>query len=736
MSNWITTAEVPHASHYYYFRKCFDATAKSRLSARVCADTRYQLYLNGKMIGEGPCQGPQYVRYYETYDLSRDLNDGENEILIKVLHIADDHFIASFHRERPALWFDGILQNGETCTPLSTDESWCCEREDAIRLIPRGFLSLPPFDEVLGASVRTPVAIHNFYEPIPDCGYNPYGLNDPYILKARLIPQMQTASPKAMRVVRRGKGFLELDAGIYTTAKVALRLCAKKGSVIRINYAECYAVCDPETGRPHTKAIRDDAACLPDASARSQHFDLLHTTGKEQTFETFWYRAFRFIRLEFEEDAELSCISAEFSSYFYPLDEDGSFCCSDERLNQMWCISRNTLLCCMHEIYVDCPHYEQQQYEMDSALEMLFTLRMASDMRMPHKSLIDLAHSQMPDGMLQANYPSTHVQIIPDFTLFWVLMLRDYLRYTGDLSTVQSLTGVLDKALEAFENLKNADGLISPTPYWHFVDWVPAWERGVPTGGDEEPLTVTCLMYAAALRAGAEICTALNRPMRADEYRARADEMINAVKLHCYDADAKLYRNVPSRREFSQHTTLWAILSGAVVGTEAESLIDRTFDGHVRVEKCTFSMNHYLFRALELADRYRYAPELFAGWQRMLDLHCTTWCENPDSPRSECHAWSSAPAYEFSAMVLGVYPTADGYKTVRIRPDFQTHALTWAKGSVPTPKGNILVEWKKSDGEIELSVALPNTDMQAEILLPNGTSLSQTQLNAQYTCKL
>jgi hypothetical protein len=120
----------------------------------------------------------------------------------------------------------------------------------------------------------------------------------------------------------------------------------------------------------------------------------------------------------------------------------------------------------------------------------------------------------------------------------------------------------------------------------------------------------------------------------------------------------------------------------------------------------------------------------------MLDLHCTTWCENPDSPRSECHAWSSAPAYEFSAMVLGVYPTADGYKTVRIRPDFQTHALTWAKGSVPTPQGNILVEWKKSDGEIELSVTLPNTDMQAEILLPNGTSLSQTQLNAQYTCKL
>ena len=735
MSHWITTAEVPNASHYYYFRKCFEATAGATLSARICADTRYQLFLNDKMIGEGPCQGPQFVRYYETYDLTPDLNNGENEILIKVLHIADDRFIATFHRERPALWFDGILQNGETVTHLSTDESWSCEREDAIRLVPRGFLSLPPFDEVLGDSVRTPVAIRNFYEPIPDIGYNPYGLNDPYILHKRIIPQMMTHPARELKIVRRGEGFIELDAGVYTTAKVSLSLQAKAGSVLNVFYAECYSVSDA-AGNITQKGVRDDADFHPTASARSYHFDVIHATGKEQRFSTFWYRAFRYIRIEFASDAGLECLAASYSPYFYPLDENGSFTCSDERLNQMWRISRNTVLCCMHEIYVDCPHYEQQQYEMDSALEMLFTLRMGADMRMPRKALIDLAHSQMPDGMLQANYPSTHVQIIPDFTLFWVLMLRDYLRYTGDVDTVRDLTGVLDKALEAFERLKNENGLISPTPYWHFVDWVPAWKRGVPTGGDDEPLTVACLMYVAALRAADEILTALGRPARAAEYRERVEAMTAAVAAHCYDESAGLYRNVPSRREFSQHTTLWAILSGAVRGEDAGKLLDRTFDGHERVELCTFSMNHYLFRALELADRYCYAPRLFEGWHKMLDLHCTTWCENPDSPRSECHGWSSAPAYEFSAMVLGVYPTANGYKSVRIKPDFQTHALTWAKGSVPTPQGNILVEWNKTGDEITLFVTLPNTDMQAQILLPNGTSLSQTQLNAQYTCKL
>ncbi len=735
MSYWIRTEEMPLSSHYYYFRKKFNTTGTSTLRARICADTRYQFFLNGKMIGEGPCQGPQYIRYYESYEISSDLKDGENEIEIKVLHVADDRFIATFHREHPALWFDGVLKNGEEETVLSADESWICEREDAIKLVPRGFLSLAPFDEVLGDSKRTPVQICKFYDPSPNYAYNAYGLNDPYVMHERIIPQMMTHPARELKIVRRGEGFIELDAGVYTTAKVALSIRAKKGTTLRVIYAECYAVPD-KTGRPTQKAMRDDASFHKDACACSYHYDVLHATGEEQHFSTFWYRAFRYVRIEFDANADFECLAASYSPYFYPLDENGSFACSDERLNEMWKISRNTVLCSMHEIYVDCPHYEQQQYEMDSALEMLFTLRMGADMRMPRKALIDLAHSQMPDGMLQANYPSTHVQIIPDFTLFWVLMLRDYLRYTGDLNTTRKLTGVLDKALEAFENLKNDDGLISPTPYWHFVDWVPSWERGVPTGGDDEPLTVACLMYVAALRAAAEVCCALGRTAKAEDYRARANAMIAAVKANCYDEAAGLYRNIPSRREFSQHTTLWAILSGAVCGKEAGELIDRTFDGHERVESCTFSMNHYLFRALELADRYCYAPKLFDGWHKMLDLHCTTWCENPDAPRSECHGWSSAPAYEFSAMVLGVYPTANGYKSVRIKPDFQTHALTWAKGSVPTPQGNILVEWKKSDGEIELSVTLPNTDMQAEILLPNGTSLSQTQLNAQYTCKL
>jgi hypothetical protein len=214
--------------------------------------------------------------------------------------------------------------------------------------------------------------------------------------------------------------------------------------------------------------------------------------------------------------------------------------------------------------------------------------------------------------------------------------------------------------------------------------------------------------------------------------------MIENVQAHCYDEAVGLYRNTPTVAEYSQHTTLWAILSGAVSGEEAGALLDRTFNAQVPVSVCSFSMGHYMFRALECGNRYdQYAKRQLQGWETMLDLHCTTWCENPDSPRSECHGWSSAPIYEFSAMVLGVCPTEDGYKSVRIQPRVHAYDLTWAKGTIPTPHGIITVAWEKADGKLTLEVTLPaHSALACEVVLPDGTTCTQTQTKANYTCKL
>ena len=110
---------------------------------------------------------------------------------------------------------------------------------------------------------------------------------------------------------------------------------------------------------------------------------------------------------------------------------------------------------------------------------------------------------------------------------------------------------------------------------------------------------------------------------------------------------------------------------------------------------------------------FRTTWQLVAGedWRWMLEQHCTTWCENPDNPRSECHGWSSAPLYENSAMVLGVKPAQLGCREIEIRPDVQGY--TWARGTVPTPLGYVAVEWKQGEA---LKISGPKGQVKRVVL--------------------
>ena len=736
MSFWIMADDRPTKPQFYNFSKEFEAPDKARLEASICGDTRYALYLNGNLVCEGPCQGSAYRTFYETEDLTPYLTTGKNTLVAKVMYVTEGHFISTFRSYAPAFWFDGKLTADGVTTTLGTDASWSCTREDACSL-EQGtdcYISIPPYEHWSGASVRTPIACIQSFEPDFDRAcFDECGINQKYIMFPRTLPAMQTEEYRPLQAVRSGKGFVEYDATSYTTAKLRFAFKAKAGSHIKLMFAECYRQTD-QNGT-HYKGLRDGYN-QPTAFLYGC-YDTVVATGEEQVFEPFWYRSFRFVRVECD-DPTLEITAFDYAFYHYPLDAAGTFTCSDPRYNKMWEISRHTVLCCMHEMYVDCPYYEQQQYDMDSALEMLFTLRMSMDDRMPIKSLTDFAHSQLPSGLLQANYPSIKTQIIPNFTLFWILMLRDYMRYCGtsaeNIKLLRSMIGTAAHALDGFDAYVLPNGLVGNTPYWHFVDWVPGWSGGIPSGNPDEPITVSTLMYAAALKAAAELYEMLGRSGTALDYRRKAEDAISAAYAHCYDKKAGLFRNKPSVNEYSQHTTLWAILSGAVQGKEAGELIDRTFNAKTPVAVCTFSMSHYMFRALELADRYdAYAKRQIEGWEKMLDLHCTTWCENPDDPRSECHGWSSAPIYEFSAMVLGVAPTAPGYDAVCIKPHPHAYDLSWASGTIPTPHGVISVAWEKHDGTFSMRVTLPDTAMRCEIVMPDGSTYTQTTADDQYS---
>jgi alpha-L-rhamnosidase len=85
------------------------------------------------------------------------------------------------------------------------------------------------------------------------------------------------------------------------------------------------------------------------------------------------------------------------------------------------------------------------------------------------------------------------------------------------------------------------------------------------------------------------------------------------------------------------------------------------------------------------------------------------------------HGWCSTPLVQMSAHVLGVTPSSPGFKTIAIQPHLCD--LTWAKGRVPTPHGDVAVSWTRESGKFTakftLEVDVP-TGCEADVTLPAG----------------
>jgi len=115
---------------------------------------------------------------------------------------------------------------------------------------------------------------------------------------------------------------------------------------------------------------------------------------------------------------------------------------------------------------------------------------------------------------------------------------------------------------------------------------------------------------------------------------------------------------------------------------------------------------------------YEETEKLWPMWQELLDLDLSTIPEIPGKyTRSDCHAWGSLLLYELPRRFLGVQILEPGYKKISIRP--MGLFLKQMSGTVPTPHGDVTIQWSVEDGEFKLQ---GNTPMPAELTLPNGVT--------------
>jgi hypothetical protein len=291
-------------------------------------------------------------------------------------------------------------------------------------------------------------------------------------------------------------------------------------------------------------------------------------------------------------------------------------------------------------------------------------------------------------------------------------MIHDYWWHRQDDAFLRArLTGMGD-ALAWFERrIDPQTGLLGPLSFWTFVDWAKEWvgseqggNRGAPEGAQEGGSGVVSLQLAMTLRHAAEVCRALGREEQARHYEQVAAGLRASVVRLCWDEKRRMFADTAAKRNFSQHANVLAVLSGAIEGDAARDLMQRVATDS-SLTQCTTYFRFYLLRAMKqvgLGDEYL---AMLGPWHDMLALGLTTFAEQPEPTRSDCHAWSASPIYEFVATVLGIEPASPGFATVRIEPHLGR--LQHAEGSLPHPKGDIGVALRRSQGGLSAKITLP-----------------------------
>lgn len=687
----------------YYFLKKVNVKKICKSIVNIFAEARYKLYINGALAAVGPCKQTSEIKYYDSVDISKFLKEGENLIKVSVLQLASGVYT------KKETYLESVMRNGSMLmclwgnagdTELISDESWEAAKENGIE-----FFFKPDYDFYNVTALCENVSVRykkNLEFEKAVCAGNVYRLDEETGTCSEMAIPLQKRPIPMMYFDK--KSFVNEKDSVYDAGKLTcgyIRLhCSGKGK-IKIIYAESRVF--KEEGRI-IKRRRDDENGIIIGD-----YDLIEADG-EIVFEPFWMKTFRYIKLELSGDIRIE--SFDYLETGYPIEISDQYDFGNDKDNKLFEISVNALKRCMHETYVDCPYYEQLQYTMDTYEQIMFTYQLTTDKALPEKAIDDFAKSYRAGGLTQSRFPTNKSQYIPGFSLFFIFMLYQHYKRFSDKKFVRKYIHIADGILDWF--LNRLDGyMVERSNMWDFIDYADGYDSGQIL--TREPIAVYSLMLVSALDKTSRMHNFLGSSI--SDYARMAENIKMEIKSRCFDAERGLYADSPSKGHFAQHTQIWAVLCGLEAGEKAKNILRKSMELDC---KATPAYMFFLFRAMEKAGiYYDFIDKYMSPLREFVDLGCTTTPElSGENVRSDCHAWSAAALYEFTAKILGV-TYEDG--TIYIKPFAGNRP--YAKGEVAVPSGMVYCEWKNADGKFTIKIKLPD-NKKAILTMPDGSEMT------------
>ena len=694
----------------------------TRVLAWVSAGLRYRLYVNGTLVSRGPADAgtdydgpPTGLWFYEQRDLTPFFRNGKNAVAVEV-------FV-----EKLGGWYGwtgdgGLLFEAELTFPnqtrltLQTDPSW---RGNPAEYFQMASVSLPD---------NTDHSMHLRYLPSKEpVGWRESGFNDSawregvvvdplisHLVPSQIPPPMEGQCP-ALRLVRASEGVRCPEKPFHNGQAVTF---TSDGS-FAIQFDRILA------GYVGIKIKGGEGATLTIAPNEKNepggHRLATMLLGKGvQFFELPFLTSFTVINIaaaHVTSPVEIQDVRANFASY--PVAYRGSFTCSDESLNRIWQVARWATQICMQDYYLDSPDHQEPLGDFgDYLIEAL-----VSDYAFGDSWLIRQDLRKFAAILEKQDYHNFHTS----YALLWVQALLDYYDHTGDKTLVEELAPRVHALLRLFESYRGKNGLISEAPNYMFMDWVTIAGftcHHPPAVIGQGYMTA---FYYRALADGERIAGITADRDQAAKYGRVRQEVAAAFHSELWNAEKGLYRDgkpfqtsvqpnrwLPEDRDivsFSPHVNTLAVLYGLAPREQQTAIVEKMLAEQPL--NCTPYFMHFVFCALAHAGLFgKYGTDQIRRWKIVSESQSfhEMWTSGDLS-----HGWCSSPLFHLSSQVLGATPADPGFKEISIRPVLCD--LKWARGTVPTPHGDVKVSWVLMDRALRMDVSVPQ-GAKARVALP------------------
>ena len=383
-TNWMWIPDWEKADHsvchLVYFRKTIllEEVPKS-LELLISADSRYKLFVNGKLTELGPSKGDRQIWYLDEVELAPYLQQGENVLAVEVLRYPLEYRNGShsiFRTETPGLY----VEEKENIYGLNAGKDWRCYEEEDFQIVSESpfFAPLHILEERKGQKKargwkNCSFDASGWQAPIL---YNIFQISkavSPGNLTPRTIPYMRKEPRKFLGLTGKyadsperkiwdtfltEKGIVEIPADSHVTVEInagelmtgylSLRMEGGTEALIRILTSEGY-VQKENTGEGFALLPKKRDRCDWKNGYLHGFTDTYQVggygqEGQEEIYEPFWFRTYRFIGLEIQTGKEpLKMTGFDYLETGYPLEVKTEVTTSDESLVPIWDISLRTL---------------------------------------------------------------------------------------------------------------------------------------------------------------------------------------------------------------------------------------------------------------------------------------------------------------------------------------------------------------------------------------------------------